>query len=473
MGDEVAAITQGRVQSAFGRVPEAVNPLAEAGTGDGTDAGLLVQGMSIRDYLLRQLPQGQAPAAQPGGILPGDLAFATPHLWETRRRLQAEPWRTPELLPGDIAYEKPIGGPFTVWAQGYHTELATEEGALDFEGDIQGAIAGFDYRLRSALLGLSISESEAELEFGGDEPGRYTALLRGVAPYIGWQLESGGHLWLSLGTGEGDVKITGEAGGSYQRDFDWRTLSFGGYAALLDRALAEREGARITAGLVSDLVFSKMEMEVGSEDLDTGRARLGMEADYSRPLVGASLFAASLEVTARHDFGDGLSGAGLEVGGGLSLALAPLGLKLDLAARTLLAHADEAEEWGLSGGMEWSSRSDSQGLSIAFRPEWGKTQSQSEQLWSQGLAWDAADGEGEAKAKAFRYALEVKYGLPVLKGRELLIITLHSDLYDKAGNLRLGAALNISDHLTATYEAATRAGAPPTHRARIHYHRPL
>ena len=58
----------------------------------------------------------------------------------------------------------------------------------------------------------------------------------------------------------------------------------------------------------------------------------------------------SAELGVRWDGGDGATGAGGEVGGGVSWA-GPGRLVLEAGGRWLVVHRSGVEEWGLTGGL--------------------------------------------------------------------------------------------------------------------------
>ena len=101
-------------------------------------------------------------------------------------------------------------------------------------------------------------------------------------------------------------------------------------------------------------------------------------------MVGASRQSAELGV--RWDGGDGATGAGVEVGGGVSWSDAGGRLTLEARGRGLAAHRSDLDEWGITGGMMFSPRANGRGLSLSVEPVWGSAGSGTARLWEEGVA---------------------------------------------------------------------------------------
>ena len=112
-------------------------------------------------------------------------------------------------------------------------------------------------------------------------------------------------------------------------------------------------------------------------------ARLGLEAAARLPLAGGELrpFA---EAAGRYDAGDDVTGAGLEVAGGLRYA-AP-SFELEARGRLLALHtAADYGEHGLSVTARVGPGAGGHGLSLALSPRWGAPTGAAEALWGDEL----------------------------------------------------------------------------------------
>ena len=88
-----------------------------------------------------------------------------------------------------------------------------------------------------------------------------------------------------------------------------------------------------------------------AQKVETQRLRVAAEARRTWTLPGGTL-TPSLEVGARWDGGDGETGAGVELGGGLEWVSG--GLSVEARGRALVAHEGGVEEWGVSGAARLS-----------------------------------------------------------------------------------------------------------------------
>ena len=125
--------------------------------------------------------------------------------------------------------------------------------------------------------------------------------------------------------------------------------------------------------------------------------------------------------------------------------------------RSLIAHEDSGyKEWGASGAIRITPSPSGQGLMLSIAPEWGRTGSATDRLWS---ARDAsalgADPEFEADS---RIAIDAGYGLGLRHGRGVLTPYAGLTLGD-AGNrtVRTGARWKLSPDTVVSVEATRQA----------------
>ena len=149
---------------------------------------------------------------------------------------------------------------------------------------------------------------------------------------------------------------------------------------------------------------------------DASRLRLVLVGGRSFDVGGGATLRPALELGLRHDGGDAETGAGVELGGGVTYADPSSGLSLEATARMLVAHADsDYEEWGVSAVARLDPGEQGRGLSFSLSPTIGAVSSASERLWgaedaralAPGAAFDAGRG---LKAEA-GYGLALPGGL--------------------------------------------------------------
>ena len=147
---------------------------------------------------------------------------------------------------------------------------------------------------------------------------------------------------------------------------------------------------------------------------DVTRLRVTLAGERAFGVGDGATFTPSAEVGLRHDGGDAETGTGLEVGAGLSYVAGAL--TVEGQVRTLVAHAESGyEEWGMSGAIRITPSPSGRGLMLRIAPEWGRSASATQRLWS---ARDAsalsADTEFEGDA---RLTVDAGYGIALEHGR--------------------------------------------------------
>ena len=354
---------------------------------------------------------------------------------------------------------------FTLWGQIYQSQLDGESDMTKFDGNVSGGLLGIDFQSNEWLVGLAFHQGEAELDYeltaNITHSGTHTTELAGIHPYLA--RESGSQrLWGSIGIESGTIDIT-ETGAIPATSYDvqHRSLRFGGQDELCG---PEWEGdGRLN--IIGDIAHSSLSADADSgtaDSMDTtsGRLRLGLQYRQDRP-GGQGQYA---ELALRYDYGDGLTGAGLELGGGADWHYPNSGLSLDLNARALLTHTETLSEWGIAGALAWRAKDNGHGLSFAFQPRWGDMQSKQQHLWEQG----AADYSASATPQA-HYAMELKYGIGGLSEDALLTLFAR----DEGTVTKLGADYQFGDGLTAGFESLRQPDTTPptTQRAwlKLHY----
>ena len=167
---------------------------------------------------------------------------------------------------------------------------------------------------------------------------------------------------------------------------------------------------------------------------------------------------------ARWDGGDGETGAGVELGGGLEWMSD--GLSVEARGRTLAAHEGDMEEWGVSGSAQLSPGSGGHGWSFVLSPRWGASESGLARLWDEGVAGGASSGGG---ADTVRLEAELGYGFGVWDGAG--VMTPHAGFGHEEGGARrwrLGTRFAFGPDLAVGLQAERKEGAAdPDHGARI------
>ena len=304
------------------------------------------------------------------------------------------------------------GGRWTLWGQGDVQTFSTRENTV-IDGEMRTMYLGLDRRMADGwLLGgaLSYSASTADYSFSGTDTsgsGRLETTLVNLYPYAHKPL-SQGSLWAVLGLGVGNGSIepwrsgpglveTGDlsmlaalAGGRHEL----LATASGIRASLLGSLASLRLKTASAEGLLSNLTAAVHQM------------RVGLESSYEAHVAAGTLepFA---QVSLRHDDGDGVTGSGLEVSGGVRYHAGRL--SMELGARMLAAHVSSGyEESGWHAAVRLEPRAGGEGLSLSVTPTWGLADHRPvDALWS-GEVFTALDG---APSAVGGMQTQVGYGL--------------------------------------------------------------
>ena len=282
--------------------------------------------------------------------------------------------------------------------------------------------------------------------FSGD----YTSRMMSVHPYVTWWSPMGLDVWATGGYGRGEIEIDDEEVGTHSSDTTLRLASVGASGPLLSEA-GLLPGGTTTVRLKAQVSLARMEVEgnrslLEEQTIDAHRLRLALEGGHERTLASGGSLTPSFEVGLRHDGGDGATGTGLELGGGLRYVDPARGLTIEGRGRVLAAYEEDYEEWGASGLIRLDPGAAGQGLSLSLVPSYGQTASGVQRLWDQGLT----QGASATQAPTGRLEVEVGYGLAAFAGQGLVTpysaVTLGggTQQYRVGSQLELGPALRLS-----------------------------
>ena len=311
------------------------------------------------------------------------------------------------------------------------------------------------------LAGLSLSWSEGRFDYadtsarvlGGKVEGEYESRMRSAHPYVGWAWASGVRAWGSLGYGRGEVTFIDDEAGRQVSDSTLRSASVGGSVrvlsgeepGMLGPVALDLEGEAWTARLDVDGNGKRIpEMEVR-----THRLRVAAEGSREFDLAEGVVLTPSVALGMRLDRGDGETGAGVELGGGVDYAAPDRGWSADLSGRALLSHSGGSEDWGVGGSVRLAPVS-GRGLSLRVAPSWGAPESGLARLWEDGAAGSRAGASASA-----RLDTEMGYALPAYAG----VLTPYGGLGLSEGGgrgYRLGARYRLGPSFELGLEGERR-----------------
>ena len=318
---------------------------------------------------------------------------------------------------GDDAAAAPGGaGRWRVWGRGDRQSFqgAPSETSA-YEGDLLTGYVGMDVRLTERLLaGVAMGRSGG----GGDwqvgaSSGELGTELTVLHPYVRW----GNHeraVWALVGVGWG--RISSVRALTDKRGTSPLNLALG---LLEGRQRVAATGGGLEVHLRGEASWARLRTGVGEETIDgleAGVRRVRSGVEVTRPWQvprGVTLepFGA---VSTRHDGGDGQTGVGLEVAGGLRLSAGRV--RVDAQGRMLALHtATDYEESGISVTATVGNGLYEPGLTASLRPRWGAPGYGAESLWQDHFQ-SYSEGSGRDD---FGVDGRVGYGLR-LRGERLL-----------------------------------------------------
>ena len=343
------------------------------------------------------------------------------------------------------------GGRVAAWGCGDYRRLsgAGGLGAGSWNGEVYSLHVGVDVRLGSNVLaGVSVSRSTGMIDYegglgSGTDGGEHDLRLVGVHPFLGWSVTPGLQLWGTVGHAWGELRIVDELGGLTGA----ATLNSG--ALGLNGRLLTRGATTLSLrgeGALAQLTADSATFEVAT--LDMWRFRLTTELSHELLFSSGTSLTPWAELGARHDGGDGQTGAGLELGGGLRYRVPQVGLTAEGYGRWLAVHEGALQEWGVGAMVTIDPGMDRRGLSASVTPSWGETATGVQRLWQQGAAGPAWYGTSRAQVDA-----QLGYGVPVFGGRSVLTPFGAMNLAgNEARRYRLGGSLATSRWTTLSLE---------------------
>ena len=241
----------------------------------------------------------------------------------------------------------------------------------------------------------------------------------------------------------------------------------------------------VRLSLVGEASYAEVDLEAGrvvngsrlaAATAGSEFVRLGLHLSQTRDLTGLRVVTEA-DMALRYDEGDVFTGGGVEFGLGIDLAWAN-GLAVDISGRGLLLHNDDAEDWGVRGGIRWASDTGGRGFALSFTPEWGNTASRHNDLFGADMAeFSAAADAGETGG---RYRLDLRYGIDLggtglaagmFGGDVLLTPYAVRQFSEDSGQVNVGADFKLGAGFRAGYEAVVPDAGAESDRVYLNYQR--
>ena len=170
-------------------------------------------------------------------------------------------------------------------------------------------------------------------------------------------------------------------------------------------------GGATSLNLKGDVSMTSVDVEAktgfDAQKVSSTRLRVLVSGEQQRGLASGGGLTPLLEAGLRYDGGDGVTGIGIELGGGLRYANSGGNMTVAGNVRTLLAHG--YDELGVDFLLQLSPLT-GRGLSLSLHPVWGKTQSAADKLWNDGAS-EITDEAGSDTSLQSSLDAEVGYGV--------------------------------------------------------------
>ena len=316
----------------------------------------------------------------------------------------------------------------------FRGEEASDSGPVRIDGQwvITNTLgADADWGRVLAGVAVSLSEGEGTFEQPGVDRGDVDSTLTTVSPYARFEVTERVSAWGlgAYGTGSTNIEQSALAAaeGRPARPRTKTTTEISmqmGAAGARGELLTQDEAGGMDLALKADAFFvrmaSKRAPNSAATTADASRLRLVLEGGRAFALSDTATLRPTLELGVRHDGGDAETGAGVEVGGGVSYADAATGLSLEATARLLVAHAaSDYREWGASATARFDPGEHGRGLSFSLSPTLGTASSATDRLWGahDPRAFAPAGEAGSGFEAARGLQAEASYGMALSGGR--------------------------------------------------------
>ena len=334
-------------------------------------------------------------------------------------------------------------GALAFWGGFDSRTLAGEEDTLDWDGKVSGFHLGIDRQFSEKLMaGVALSSNRSSFDYKDTvttAAGEYRYNSVNLHPYFGWYPSDALRLWGTLGYGSGEIKMETDIETDAVQATDSTQLSLsGGFSRQVLSSTDLLSGGATTLNLKGDVSMTSVDVEekadFAAQKVGSTRLRVLVSGEQQRGLASGGRLMPSVEVGVRFDGGDGVTGAGVELGGGLRYANPGGNLSVAGNVRTLLAGG--YDEFGVDFTVQLVPGS-GRGLSLTLHPVWGKTGSAAERLWNDG----ASEITGGDTALVGSVDTEVGYGVAATMLGSPGVLTPYTGMTAQDGGssrLRLG-----------------------------------
>ncbi len=430
------------------------------------------------DIWMPSLAQGPEPGRSTG-IMP---LLGGAGQFDDMETLRDSPLRLRRVTPREVLsrsdFELPLNrsdnsNGWTLWGQGAENEISGQPNiARRIKANSFSGYLGIDYRFRTnTLVGLALTHSVGNLNYnrGANHtlvPFDYS--LTSLMPYAHYQMNPKLGFWGLMGLGRGNVDVKHD-----EEIFKTPlTLLMGAAGARRDLTTYRRVDLAMKTDAFFATVASGAHTSLPEMRENVERVRVLIEGRKKHEVGSSSQFIQSVEFGGRWDQGRVVSGAGLDVGGGVEYAHTR-GLGLAARGRYLLVHEQAGyKEWGTSLALRADPGWGKRGLLLSVAPVWGVSSQ------SAGAMWDNTSNLGGGSAYRSSYApgikpdhTEVKLGYRFIRHARGALIEPYSDLsLDRQGwqRYRVGGRIELDERINVNFEGTRNAQGQTTIQLRAY-----
>ena len=347
------------------------------------------------------------------------------------------------------------GPAWAVWGRADAHRFESRIDGSSHDGTLTAVHLGADARVGEWLAGVSVARSAAEADYrfersvdacggGGSGEGMVDVDLTSVHPYAGRQIGRGS-VWATLGAGGGEVSVERcETGQRNQTDLSMRLAALGGRHPF---AGGERMEVSVVEEIgVLDLTTGDAVGPVGDRSVRVGQARLGLEATgVATPGCNCSL-TTFVRGFARGDWGDGATGAGLELVAGVRFRNLPQRLGIDAGIRALAVHsAEDAAEQSANLSFSLLPKADGTGWQASLAWRRGARNAGLDMM--NGIApWTAPSGSLPGAERRWIAESRLGYGIRLPRGTATPFVELEAG-HSGRGGARFGVRHEFGDRV--------------------------
>lgn len=347
-------------------------------------------------------------------------------------------------------------GSISAWGA---VDYQTFEG-LGYEGDSNAFFLGADVMVSPhVLFGAALAHNRAESDYSwGTASQTLETNVTSVMPYGSYKPNPKAIIWGVIGRGTGEATTTVVNAAKESSDLTMNMGMFGASARFASQG-------RMEFGIRGDAAFAGMKTDEGTGAADdveaaVSRARLGLEAVMHYGSGRGPAVSPYGEMNVRYDGGDGITGTGVEIAGGLRVNSSAF--EIDARGHTVAAHSgDDFAESGFSLMATFNPNRSMNGMSLSIAPTWGRTSQSPSVVWTNsnfdqmplptdgslgmqnGLAMNASLGYGMfvgydrfLLTPYFQYSQGTEDSTSMLLGAELKQLIMSSSMLDM--NFMLG-----------------------------------